>query len=131
MAIAHLAPELQIVLSAPTPLHLLNFSCLTLYLCGFLKVVRVGSGLQWAGVDSTQGLREKLQLAQPGSLPYKWGQEEQEVSHSSSPSPTEADEVEGLFPTVERSVLIRRRGKECWVDGNNRSPMVGTQADFC
>lgn len=93
-------------------------------------MVRVGSGPQWAGVDPTQGLREKLQLAQPGSLPYKWGQEEQEVSHS-SPSPTEAYEVEGLFPTVERSVLIRRRGKECWADGNNRSLMVCTQAGFC
>lgn len=50
--------------------------------------------------------------------------------HSSSPSPTEAYEVEGLFPTVERSVLIRRRGKECWVDGNYRSSMVDTQAGF-
>lgn len=82
-------------------------------------------------MDPTQGLREELQLAQPGSLPYKWGQEEQEVGHSSSPSPTEAYEVEGLFPTVERSVLIRRRGKECWEDGNNRSLMVCTHAGFC
>lgn len=60
-------------LSAPLP-HLLFFSCLTLYVCGFLKVVGVGSGLPCSWGGSTQPrLREKLGIGLAWVSPLQVG----------------------------------------------------------
>lgn len=75
------------IVGAPHPLFL---SCPILYLCGFLKVLGLGSGLQqgWVGGSTQRGIQEESPgLAWSGSLPYKWAQEEKVSALLLPPNP--------------------------------------------
>ena len=98
------------VVGAPHLCFFFFFSCLTLYLCGFLKVV----GWEWPPAALRLGTPliqwESLGLAwRPGLLPSKWGRE------GGCPLPRPTDEMgRGNFLQFSEASLSEGRGEDAW-----------------